>query len=178
MGTSCSAEGCDRTAIAKGFCSRCYQRQPEQVAKRKPRPESGRERDLETARRYRATPKGKATLEALYERNRDARTAASLRYHASERGRARSHGLSLEEFQELWDQHGGRCHNPGCRRDLADGWHVDHDHACCDTGRSCGHCVRGLLCPECNKAAGQLGDDAARARGLATYLDETRYNKV
>lgn len=28
--------------------------------------------------------------------------------------------------------------------------HVDHDHACCDKERSCGKCVRGVLCPKCN----------------------------
>lgn len=36
---------------------------------------------------------------------------------------------------------------------------VDHDHACCPGSRSCGKCVRGLLCSNCNKGLGNFQDD-------------------
>ena len=45
-------------------------------------------------------------------------------------------------------------------------WNVDHDHACCpEGGRSCGKCIRGLLCMECNKYLGfyENKDMAAKA---------------
>lgn len=48
---------------------------------------------------------------------------------------------------------------------------VDHDHACCPGATSCGLCIRGLLCTQCNCAAGLLGDDAERARALAGYVE-------
>lgn len=55
------------------------------------------------------------------------------------------------------------------------GLHVDHDHRCCPPGRggpkSCGRCVRGVLCNGCNTAAGLTGESPARLRALAAYLE-------
>lgn len=48
---------------------------------------------------------------------------------------------------------------------------VDHDHACCPGTKSCGECVRSLLCQRCNQAIGLLNDDADRIRRAADYLD-------
>lgn len=54
------------------------------------------------------------------------------------------------------------CGRPPTRHRL----HVDHDHA---TG-----VFRGLLCLNCNQAAGLLGDDVERIRALADYLVRPR----
>lgn len=48
---------------------------------------------------------------------------------------------------------------------------VDHDHACCPGERSCGNCIRGLICFQCNAAAGMLQNDSSIARALAGYLE-------
>ena len=31
---------------------------------------------------------------------------------------------------------------------------IDHDHRCCNTERSCGKCIRGILCVRCNTLIG------------------------
>ena len=49
--------------------------------------------------------------------------------------------------------------------------HIDHDHSCCPTGGSCGSCVRGLLCADCNLSLGKMGDSADRLRRAADYLE-------
>jgi hypothetical protein len=48
---------------------------------------------------------------------------------------------------------------------------VDHDHNCCAGEKSCGQCVRGLICSTCNTAAGLMRDDPRLARSLADYME-------
>ena len=50
------------------------------------------------------------------------------------------------------------------------GWHVDHDHACCPGDRTCGKCVRGILCSDCNKMIGLAQDSATRLQQAIAYL--------
>lgn len=45
---------------------------------------------------------------------------------------------------------GNSCAFPGCGRTDPRAWHMDHAHSCCPEGKSCGSCVRGVLCPSCN----------------------------
>lgn len=50
--------------------------------------------------------------------------------------------------------------------------HLDHDHRCCpESARSCGGCIRGILCHGCNVGIGSMGDSARRLRAAADYLD-------
>jgi len=74
------------------------------------------------------------------------------------------------DVEKMDRDQGGRCAicgsvNPDGRR-LA----VDHDHACCPGKRSCGGCVRGLLCDRCNRGMGFFGDDPALLESAAEYL--------
>ena len=52
---------------------------------------------------------------------------------------------------------------------------VDHDHACCAGKRSCGKCVRGLLCLSCNSTLGLNNDSPARLRAAANYLERNSH---
>lgn len=54
-----------------------------------------------------------------------------------------------------------RCEFPGCGRRLMSSEprakpRIDHDHQCCDSGSSCGACIRGVLCPQCNTKVAYL----------------------
>jgi hypothetical protein len=64
--------------------------------------------------------------------------------------------ITPERYLAMLEAQNGVCgicrKPPGAKR-----LHVDHDHACCpQSGRSCGECVRGLLCFRCNTTTGVL----------------------
>ena len=77
------------------------------------------------------------------------------------------YGLSLEKYQELLSLQGNRCAT--CAR-APERFYVDHDHACCAGTKSCGGCVRGLLCFNCNTALGQVRDDPRVLLAMVDYL--------
>lgn len=49
-------------------------------------------------------------------------------------------------------------------------FHVDHDHACCPGDGSCGKCVRGLLCDDCNRGFGMFKDSIGSLVRAVLYL--------
>lgn len=80
------------------------------------------------------------------------------------------HKMTLDEFNALLVSQGGVC--AVCLRQAPDDYYVvDHDHSCCPARtRSCGQCIRGLLCDACNLGIGKLGDDPDVLARAASYL--------
>jgi hypothetical protein len=54
---------------------------------------------------------------------------------------------------------------------------VDHDHNCCGAGSSCGKCVRGLLCKNCNWGLGAFDDNIENMLRAIDYLMNYEANK-
>ena len=88
-------------------------------------------------------------------------------------------GISLEEYLEILDKQNGVCAIcdkdevvlvRGSLRKLA----VDHDRACCSGDRSCGGCIRGLLCQYCNTALGLFRDDEKLLTKAINYIKGDR----
>ena len=84
------------------------------------------------------------------------------------------YGLSEETVADMWMLQGGGC--AICHRSLvltgecADRIYIDHDHACCPGLRSCGKCLRGILCFLCNTGLGKFDDDQERLERAVQYL--------
>ena len=101
------------------------------------------------------------------------RAANADRFHAQTKQAKMKYlyGLTPEAYEALLESQGGRCaicpaEEPGGRGR----WHIDHDHACCDSLPTCGECVRGLLCANCNRALGMFGDDPEVLKKALEYL--------
>jgi len=83
------------------------------------------------------------------------------------------YGLTIDQFDAMLVAQRNQCLI--CQRDLAGvPLAVDHNHACCPGGdhtRTCGKCIRGILCRQCNVALGLLQDDPATLRAAADYIE-------
>jgi hypothetical protein len=103
-------------------------------------------------------------------RSRNPDRVAAYRAAHTRPSKLRRYGLTPSLFDALLGYQGGRC--AICRRTEPGGagdFHVDHDHACCPGRRSCGRCVRGLLCARCNVGAGVLDWPDERLAALIAY---------
>lgn len=87
------------------------------------------------------------------------------------------YNISFFEYERMLAAQGGKCAVcRGDRRGAGKRFHVDHDHACCARVGSCGGCIRGLLCGNCNTLIGLAMDDPARLMAAAQYLQTTAAN--
>ena len=75
----------------------------------------------------------------------------------------RKYGITLEDYNDMFYEQHGSCGICGKHQEeLKTRLCVDHDH---DTKE-----VRGLLCRDCNKAIGQLGDNIESIQKVLEYL--------
>lgn len=130
-----------------------------------------KEENAEWCRSYDASWKREARR--LYpKRFQDYRLRFSLKHY---------YKVTLEWFEEMLTVQSGVCaicKNPettavgrtGKIRRLA----VDHNHLCCSGKKSCGKCVRGLLCGRCNRALERFDSVENWAEKAAAYLQQFR----
>lgn len=96
---------------------------------------------------------------------------------ARERRRLNCYGVGPERWADLWAAQEGRC--PVCTRTISESQRlaIDHDHNCCPTTRSCGECVRGILCTPCNVMLGMADDSVSVLAGAINYLENWSLNE-
>ncbi|MFC4114136.1 endonuclease domain-containing protein [Nonomuraea zeae] len=144
---TCRFDGCSQPVRTRGLCQRHYKQELRGADLTELPPKVARVKDRECA-----YPDCTRVAHA-----RD----LCLKHY----GRAWAFNLTAETFIRLTYQ--TSCNACG---DAGGELHIDHDHSCCPGPRSCGQCIRGVLCMSCNTALGHVKDDAGRLEALANYL--------
>jgi hypothetical protein len=135
----------DRPHYAKGMCTSCYEKHRYQTH------EPRKRQRYKRARSYYASNK-----ETIRWRDIGARF-----------------GVSREQYAVLLAQQNGGCAICGdIPENQTDGCLVvDHDHRCCKSRRkTCGKCVRALLCVGCNAGIGTFKDRIDLIKNAIVYL--------
>lgn len=166
----------------KGYCRPCRREyirvwraaNPDKVARYKAREEAGlykdRRQEERDAEPWRNEERICEWCEEPY-KPRSSRTRYCTDSHSAKGSYfLRHYGITRSHLTVLLERQGGVCGI--CRKPMT-GPHnlnVDHDH---DTGR-----VRGLLCGQCNRSLGGLGDNLEKLRRAIRYLEKTEVEGV
>ena len=90
--------------------------------------------------------------------------------------RLKNYSLTIDQYEDKLKEQNYKCEIcneevPSKNQVVSSGLSVDHDHSCCaGTGKSCGDCLRGLICNNCNSALGFFDDNVERYESAAKYL--------
>lgn len=148
------------TSVAEIICRICGETKPETDYYRSPSNRGGRQYQCKVC-------------VVVYQRDRvkKLREADPEGFARTNKSRLLRHvyRITLEQYESLLENQGGVC--AICKKDTdAEFFCVDHDHSCCPGRRSCGKCVRGLLCRPCNSMLGQAEDSPETLEEAARYL--------
>ena len=169
----CSFDGCDRNASSKGLCATHYAQSRRHgtlapINDRLPitaRDDQGRKRCTRC--------KTWLALDSFspVTRNPDGLSNACIRCR-HHRLIAKRYGITVDDYERLLDAQGDQCAICGGTNASGRLLAVDHNRRCCDHHESCGRCVRGLLCSNCNTALGLMSDDLMTVARIESYLTQ------
>lgn len=141
-------------------CSKCGEQKPLALFVKRKQSKSG----------HGSTCKACAALymSEYYKKNPDKAATNRSKQTLRDAGKNRftRHKITIGEYDEMVAKFDGACWS--CR--VRPATVIDHDHKCCSTQYSCGGCVRGVLCGQCNTALGLLRDDTTLIDRLSEYI--------
>lgn len=148
----------------------------------KPLDEFYKDKSLRDGFRSRCKECSRAHGKAYYKKNKDRIHAKDKRYREENPDRVRDsrlrhwYNISLEQYNKMLKEQDYVC--AICKRHNIAGksLSVDHNHKCCPGKRSCGDCVRALLCFKCNTTLGQFEDDEGYLQETLNYIKKYRKN--
>ena len=85
----------------------------------------------------------------------------------------RAFGRTIDQYAEKLKAQDWKCAicrspNPGGYQNRS--FHFDHDRSCCPGKKTCGKCIRDLLCSDCNTTLGLVKDNRQVLLAMIEYL--------
>jgi hypothetical protein len=146
----CSVENCFGEVRARGWCAKHYRKWRQYGD-----PLAGRFQGVNCARGHDLTDPANVYNNGRSNQCRICMAAGRRVYRL-----ASKYGLTPEAWESLFETQGRCC--AICQTTESHRWSVDHDHSCCPDTKTCGQCIRGILCFQCN----------LRMRALDEWSDE------
>lgn len=106
--------------------------------------------------------------------NKSAREYSSHKTDGIRTAGVTAYGISVDKYLELMLLQDNKCAICKEATSTETRLYIDHDHNCCSGRKSCGKCVRGLLCRSCNSALGLFKEDKNNVREALEYLSKEK----
>ena len=120
---------------------------------------------LEYGRQRYAAPESHRRRKMNRKESKRRRAASSRKWYLKS-----TYGITEEQYLALYEKHNGGCWICGEKKDYF--LHVDHNHSCCAGAKSCGKCIRGLLCFNCNTMIGHARDNVELLQRAINYIKD------
>jgi hypothetical protein len=88
----------------------------------------------------------------------------------------RKHKLTFKMVSEMVKGQKDRCAR--CEERLTGTPYFDHDHACCTSQKTCGLCLRGIVCARCNLMMAGYDDYVKNPEQTDRYLSSYRKQRA
>lgn len=193
LSTPCSEEKCDLPSVSLGLCDSHYYYHrnglglPRLHTRRRPKGSCLERNDLgekECARCRRWVPEegfgfSSKSFDGLRGECKECRKAVykvknptTPKEHVPTAKSLSNHGKDRGWFETTFNGQGRKCAICESPTPTKKGWSLDHDHSCCPGGKSCGECVRGILCSNCNTSLGLMKENIEALTKMIDYLED------
>lgn len=174
-GSSCSISDCDKKVEALGWCALHYRRWINNGSadhvKQKHRPHGDLSKRNELGEKFCPKCEQWVDVSGFWKTKK---SSDGLCYYCSDcvrrDARRSKYKIDIAEYLSEADFKCGICQKPIEERSA----HVDHDHSCCSGSKTCGGCVRGVLCMHCNKGLGFFKDNSQNLINAVKYLEQSK----
>lgn len=82
--------------------------------------------------------------------------------------------MTQTDYDKMFSEQGNACLICKSKTSGKKGFAIDHDRNCCPGIKTCGNCVRGILCSYCNVGLGHFKDDIEFLENAINYLKNSK----